>query len=260
MVYIVNRVASMVIANDVKTKKNIWQTFIEPQKKPVQSRISIEKTFYNVEPIEGGVKVVYQTLFDHIELAQPIQYSFFFPDLLEERRFYQEVTPQSRECTLTFDYPINNEKNHYFNVVLFDSLQYMIAADTLVFNKKGEIYAFSNIDKNLSKYHLASATLKEERIINGKLEKGELAPKHSLSFTTTFQDIEHPIQISHVWQNSGFKKLYHLEITPEKPLATSEFILDKYSVIPGFWMVCAVDEEQKFLAETFFTVDLINEP
>lgn len=260
MVYIVNKIASMVISNDVKRKRNIWQTFLEPNNKPYQGKISILNTIYNVESIEGGVRIVYKTIFENIEFAQPIQYSFFFPELLEERRFYKEVTPQSSECTVTFDFQINDEKNHYFNVVIFDSLKYLIAADTLVFNKKGEIYAFSNIDKNLSKYHLESATLKEERIINGKSENGDLASKHSLLFTTTFQNIDKPIQISHVWQNSGFKKLYNLEITPEKPYGISEIVLDQYSIIPGFWMVCAVDDEKKFLAETFFVVNLINEP
>jgi len=255
VVHFTSSISNMMVADEFQGN-NLWSIFSKYARSCLLSKMECLEPLHDCQAIEGGVKISYGTLFRGVSEAMSVQYIFFFPDSLEERRYYCLISPEQPQAVCHFRVSILDDLNKYFNVIVLDNNGLMLAADSIVFNRSGELFPFTRIPQNRSARRLEHAWLEELTMVAGyDFRHGHLPPRRLLRYTTVFTSTSESFKVVHAWQNSGMTRTFELLITPERLVAVSEFPLDDPSVAPTCWMVCAVDDLGKFVAQAFFEIN-----
>ena len=193
-----------------------------------------------------GVRLRFTSRVDNLTAATTIMHKFFFIDRDETRERLHTVTPEQPEVTSELLVLFDEKHRDYCHASVYDEENRMLAVHALVFNRDGQIVSYPFTSQYVSPLDLDKAELCETHN-----EDGDRILRFSISLT----GLTGPERIFIAWQATGVINRKEFTCTPEQPEVHYDMKLDEnHALGPADWVVIAVDEHERFLAQTLVTL------
>lgn len=199
------------------------------------------------EPVTGGVRLRFTSTADKLTGPVTVTHKFFFVDRDETRERRHLLTPESTAATtemlVLFD---DDQERDYFHGSVFDSDNMLLASTAVVFDRKGRHVPYPFTEKYVCPRRLAAADFQVTRDADGR---------RVARFSLACRDLTETLRLSIAWEAIGVVHQRELECTPERPETFLDMPLDDNDELaPGDWVVIAVDDQQRLLAQTVVTL------
>lgn len=225
-------------------RRRVVSRLLPPDRHPVTVRTS-------TEPVEGGVRLTYRSRVDSLDRPTTLSHKFFFIDRDEVRQRVHHVRPDNPEAVSELLVTFDGTDRDYCHASVYDSENRLLATDAVVFDKAGRSVPYPFTDKYVSPFELGRAELAPTRTPTGR---------RALRFTVGLRNLAEPQPVTLAWQAIGLIDQTVHTCTAEQPEVYRDLELDDNDQLaPGDWVVIAVDDQQRFLAQALVTVEPILE-
>jgi hypothetical protein len=200
-----------------------------------------------------GMVLHFTSQISNLDKPAAIKHKFFFPkgEQQEQREQAFIVTPENPIADSKVPIFIQDHRNDYCHVAVYDSDNYLLASYTLVFNRNGKLFPFSFTQKYVSPLPLKDAQIFETRNTEGK---------RVLRFYVSLKELDEPQIVRMAWETNGIELKHEFQYTPQQLEFFSDMELEgNSSLVPGDWVLIAVDAQECVLAQALVTVQPVFE-
>ena len=213
---------------------------LPPGRFPVHCSVSAEPT------AGSGIRLRFSSRVDNLAGPATLAHKFFFVDRDETRERLHVVTPEEPEVTTELLILFDGSDRDYCHASVYDAENQLLAVHPVVFDRTGRTVPYPFTNRYVSPLHLGRAELQQTVDGNGR---------RALRFTVGLDDLTEPTRVDIAWQAMGRIDRRELCCTPEQPEVHDELPLDDNPLLgPADWVVIAVDEQDRFLAQTLVTL------
>ena len=198
------------------------------------------------EPVPGGVRLRATSTTPGLAGPTKISHRFYFIDDDEERRRLHQLTPDDPEVTTELLVSLAGKTRDYCHASVFDAQDNLLATQAVVFDTAGRIVTYQFSDRYVSPLPLRDVVVAEthdelgRRVVRTRLELGDLAG---------------PAKVAVAWQSIGSIHRSEFVCSPGDPVVQHDMQLDDNPLLAsGQWVVIAVDEEDRLLAQALLTL------
>ncbi|WP_162933871.1 DUF5944 family protein [Actinomyces lilanjuaniae] len=197
--------------------------------------------------IEGGICLQFMSQFSRLREEQVITHKFFFIERKEVREIIHHVSPDNLRATTVLLVPFyENYNKDYFNVSVCDREGYILTTDAFVFDREGRIGPYSFRQDFVSPIPVLDAYLREEKNYDGN---------RVARFCVSFEELCSTTPIHILWETIGTTSCRTVLCSPDTPIVTADLPLSGGSAAVNCdWVVIAVDDEERFIAQTSFSL------
>jgi hypothetical protein len=201
----------------------------------------------SAEPTAGsGIRLRFSTRIGNLTGSATIAHKFFFVDREETRERLHVVTPDEPEVTTELLIHFDVADRDWCHASVYDAENRLLAVHAIVFERTGRTVPYPFTEGHVSPLHLGRAELRQTVDGNGR---------RALRFVIGLTDLTEPTRVDIAWQATGCINRRELCCTPEHPEVHDDLQLDDNPLLaPGDWVVIAVDERDRFLAQTLVTL------
>ncbi|MEV8341581.1 DUF5944 family protein [Streptomyces niveus] len=199
------------------------------------------------EAVPGGVRLRFTSTARKLAGPATVTHKFFFIDRDESRERRHLLTPVTTAATtellVLFE---EGQERDYFHGSVFDSDNLLLASSAVVFDREGRHVPYPFTQKYICPQRLAAADFEVTRDANGR---------RVARFSLACRDLTETLRLSVAWETIGVVHQRDLVCTPERPATYLDMPLDDNDELaPGDWVVIAVDDRQRLLAQTVVTL------
>lgn len=196
--------------------------------------------------VGSGVRLRFTSRTEKLDRPITLTHKFFFIDREETRERLHTLTPENPEATSEVLVLFDENDRDYCHASVYDGENRLLAAHAVVFDRKGRTVPYPFTSKYVSPLKLGKAELRETT---------NAAGRRMLRFTVGLEELAGPERVNIAWQAMGLIDRQELICTPDRPEVYREVELeDNTELAPGDWVVIAVDEQERFLAQTLVTL------
>jgi hypothetical protein len=200
----------------------------------------------SAEPAGTGLRLRFSSKVDGLGEPVMLTHRFYFVDRDETRERFHVVDPDAPEATTELLILLDGFDRDYCHASVYDAEDRLLAVHALVFDRDGRIVPYPFSQRYISPLDLGRAVLEETADADGR---------RTLRFTVGLTGLTEPVRVDLAWQGIGWIDRRELSCTPERPEVHLEIPLDDNPMLaPGDWVVIAVDEYDRFLAQTLVTL------
>lgn len=219
--------------------RHIVSRCLPPDRSPVHCSAS-------AEPVGSGIRLRFSSKVHGLDEATMLVHKFFFVDREETRERFHVVTPAEPEVTTEMLILFAGFDRDYCHASVYDAENRLLAVHAIVFDRTGRTVPYPFTDRYVSPLGLGRADL-EETV--------DEAGRRMLRFTIGLTDLTEPTRVDIAWQGIGRIDRRESLCTPAQPETHYEIPLDDNPMLAsGDWVVIAVDEHDRFLAQTLVTL------
>lgn len=201
----------------------------------------------HAEQIDGsGITFCFTSRIGNLNEPAMLAHKFFFVDREETRERLHVVTPEEPEVSTSLLIHLGASERDYCHACVYDAENRLLAVHAVVFDGTGRTVPYPFTDRYVSPLNLGKAELRETIDDNGR---------RALRFVVGLTGLTEPTRVDLAWQAVG--RIYRKEFccTPVQPEVYDELPLDDNPLLAhGDWVVIAVDEHDRFLAQTLVTL------
>ena len=197
--------------------------------------------------LAGGVKLRFSSRIDELAEEIALTHKFVFVDRNETRERLHLLTPEAPEATSELLVLFDGERDRdYCHACVYDGSNRLLAVHVVVFDRQGRITQYPFTEQFVSPLRLADVRLAEVTDERGR---------RVLRFAVRLAGLEERRQVSIAWEAIGVTHKNDLVCTPDRPEAVFDMDLDdNHRLAAGDWVIIAVDENERFLAQTMVTL------
>ncbi|GGK33900.1 hypothetical protein GCM10010124_28050 [Pilimelia terevasa] len=201
------------------------------------------------EAVEGGVRLTFRSRVAGLDRPTTVVHKVFFIDREEVRTRLHHLTPDQPEGASELLVMFDGTDRDYCHASVYDSENRLLATDAVVFDSAGRTVPYPFTDRYVSPHALDRAELSETRTAGGQ---------RALRFAVALRGLSGPQPVVLAWQAIGRIDRATLICTPDRPEVHRELALDDNPALaPGDWVVVAVDDQERFLAQALVTLQPI---
>jgi hypothetical protein len=220
--------------NHFKDSPDLYTTFkkliIDNQ---IQSGLNNTECTYEADFLDGGVIVRYVSVSTGVQVKTLIEKNYLIePDAPCARSEIKLLTTE--------------DKNDYFHAMVFDQNNFILANNTLVYNREGKLFPFLFTQK-----HLCPLPLHDVEIC----EVLDTRSGRCLRFGVELGPLQEPAIVKLVWQNHGVDLKWEFTCDSRSRHAFYDMPLDDNPLLTaGDWSLAAVDTNERLLAQALVTL------
>lgn len=219
--------------------RHITSRCLPPDHAPVHCSVS-------GEAVGSGVRLRFSSKVDGLGGPAMLTHKFFFVDGEETRERFHVVTPESPEVTTDLLVLFDGRERDYCHASVYDAENRLLAVHAIVFDKDGRTTPYPFTQRYVSPLHLGRADLTETVDDTGR---------RVLRFTVGLTGLTEPATVALARQGMGWIERVELTCSPQQPEVHLDLPLDDNPLLAcGDWVLIAVDEQDRFLAQTLVTV------
>ncbi|MFF3763441.1 DUF5944 family protein [Streptomyces sp. NPDC001922] len=200
-----------------------------------------------VTALEGGVKLRFTSTVPRPAEDTVLTHKFFFVDREECRLRMHALSPDRPAATTELLVLLpEGQQRDYCHASVYDAENRLVAAHAVVFDRNGRYVPYAFTEQYVSPLRLGRAALDTVR---------DDAGRRVARWSVGLDGLEGPEKISLAWEAAGLVHTRELICTPEDPVARYDMPLDDNALLaPGDWVVIAIDEKGRLLAQTLVTL------
>ncbi|MCC3770093.1 DUF5944 family protein [Streptomyces sp. UNOC14_S4] len=219
--------------------RHIVSRCLPPERSPVHCSFS-------AEPVGSGIRLRFSSRVGGLGGPAMLTHKFFFVDRDETRERFHLVTPDEPEATTDLLILLADSDRDYCHASVYDAENRLLAVHAVVFDRAGRTVPYPFTQRYVSPLGLGRADL-EETVDD--------AGDRVLRFSVGLTGLTGPTPVVLAWQGIGRIVRQELTCTPDRPEAHYDVALDGNPLLAcGDWVVIAVDERDRFLAQTLVTL------
>lgn len=219
--------------------RHVLSRCLPPDVSPVHCSVS-------AEAVGSGVRLRFSSKVDGLGGPAMLTHKFFFVDGEETRERFHLVTPESPEVTTELLVLFDGRDRDYCHASVYDAENRLLAVHAIVFDKEGRTVPYPFTQRYVSPLGLGRADLAET--VDG-------AGRRVLRFTVGLRDLTEPTTVVLARQGIGWIERVELMCAPGSPEVHLDLPLDDNPLLAcGDWVLIAVDEQDRFLAQTLVTL------
>ncbi|MEU1673022.1 DUF5944 family protein [Streptomyces roseifaciens] len=219
--------------------RHVVSRCLPPERSPVHCSFS-------AEPAGDGIRLRFSSRVDNLGEPAMLTHKFFFVDRDETRERFHAVTPDEPEVTTEMLILFAGFDRDYCHASVYDAENRLVAVHAVVFDRAGRTVPYPFTQRYVSPLGLGRADLEET--VDG-------TGRRMLRFSVGLTGLTEPTPVVLAWQGIGRIVREELTCTPDRPEAHYEVPLDDNPLLAcGDWVVIAVDEQDRFLAQTLVTL------
>ncbi|MEV5505165.1 DUF5944 family protein [Streptomyces orinoci] len=242
------QVVGMVRKDDFAHTSDIREAFarhvssrqLPPESSPLQLTV-------DTQPLGTGIRLTLTSAVGKLTGPATVTHKFFFVDRDECRIYHRTLTPEepaaTSEVLVLFE---DGRDRDYCHASVHDGENRLLAVQAVVFDRAGRHVPYPFTSQYVCPLALDAADLRFTRDAQGRR-----VARFSLSLT----GLTGPEHIAVAWEAVGVIHRTELVCTPEQPAVTHDMVLDDNPhLAPGDWVVIAVDDKDRLLAQTLVTL------
>ncbi|WP_447041558.1 DUF5944 family protein [Streptomyces sp. DSM 118878] len=219
--------------------RHLTSRCLPPEDSPVHCSVS-------AEPVGTGVRLRFSSKVDGLDEPAMLVHKFFFVDDEETRERFHVVTPESPEVTTDLLVLFDGRDRDYCHASVYDAENRLLAVHAIVFDRTGRTVPYPFTQRYVSPLGLGRADLEET--VDG-------TGRRVLRFTVGLTGLTEPATVVLARQGIGWIERVELTCSPERPEVHLDLPLDDNPLLAcGDWVLIAVDEQDRFLAQTLVTL------
>jgi hypothetical protein len=189
-----------------------------------------------------GVRFRFTSRVDGVTGPTVISHRFTFIDREEVRLRLHTLTPDQPEATSEVLVLFDGTTRDYCHAAVYDQYDRMLGMQSFAFDDQGRVIRFPFTGQYVSPLQVDDASAEETTDDDGR---------RVLRFRVRLGQLEGPERVVLAWQAVGIIRRTEFVCSPADPVAVLDVPLEGNPDIgPGDWVMCAVDGEERFLAQT----------
>lgn len=219
--------------------RHVTSRVLPPQRYPTRCS-------FNAERRASGIRLRFTGTVENLDKPVTVRHTFFFIDRDETRERVHRLTPEQPTATTELPVLLDDKDRDYCHAAIFDAQDRLVAVEAVVFDREGRTTAYPFTAQYVSPLRLDRADLEEIRDDEGR---------RVLRFGVGLAGLTRPERVVIALQASGVIDRMELVCTPDRPHVNRDIPLDgNPGLAPGDWVLIAVDERERFLAQSLLTV------
>ncbi|MGY1632417.1 DUF5944 family protein [Geodermatophilus sp. SYSU D01186] len=234
---------SMVRNSDFATTSDIGEVFGRHRAAPAAPPVSCQA---DATVAGTGVRLRFTSRHDGVPGPTVVSHRFTFIDREEVRLRLHTLTPEDPDATSELLVLFDGTTRDYCHAAVYDQYDRMLGMQSFAFDDRGRVLTFPFTGRYVSPLPVADATAEETEDDDGR---------RVLRFTVRLGQLDTDQRIVLAWQAVGIIRRPEFLCTPAHPVAVLDVPLeDNPEIGPGDWVMCAVDSEERLLAQTLLVL------